>query len=403
MRRLRALLLLTLILSQCLFLSGCLSPVQLNRQAIVQGIGIDYQNGKYRLTFQVFSPSGTSGGSNIGTSADNAKLIFSEGASVSEAVQNGVRVQGKELFIGQNRIIIIGLEAAKHDLTETISYLGTNAASRQNAHVMISATTAEEIMSMKINQGILPAETLERITENARQNGLSRSIRLFELRKTLHTPHESAALPIISVKEDAKPASGGQEGEEKSDSQSLEQISPFEISETAIFSNNTLCGVLNKEQTRGMMWIRSEVENTCIRLSPTKGGSASIHIYRANAKLVPRENADNLEFDLTVTCRATKGECSSAKKVYPSEEAMLTDMEKAAETVIRQECESAFIGGAQKLHCDFLNFGNIVWQKYPSLFFTLRENWDEALSTAILNINVTVQIDRLGIEYGYEG
>ena len=69
----------------------------------------------------------------------------------------------------------------------------------------------------------------------------------------------------------------------------------------------------------------------------------------------------------------------------------------------RQECESAFIGGAQKLHCDFLNFGSIVWHKYPTLFFTLRENWDEALSTAILNINVTVQIDRLGIEYGYEG
>ena len=45
MRRSKALLLLTLILSQCLFLSGCLSPVQLNRQAIVQGIVIDYQNG----------------------------------------------------------------------------------------------------------------------------------------------------------------------------------------------------------------------------------------------------------------------------------------------------------------------------------------------------------------------
>ena len=56
MRRAKALLLLTLILSQCLFLSGCLSPVQLNRQAIVQGIGIDYQNGKYRLTFQGLFP-----------------------------------------------------------------------------------------------------------------------------------------------------------------------------------------------------------------------------------------------------------------------------------------------------------------------------------------------------------
>lgn len=402
MRRVKALLLLTLIFSQCLFFSGCLSPVQLNRQAIVQGIGIDYQDGKYRLTFQVFSPSGSSGGSNIGASADNAKLISSEGASVSEAVQNGVRVQGKELFIGQNRIIIIGLEAAKHDLTETVSYLGTNAASRQNAHVVLSATTAEEVMSMKINQGILPAEALDRITENARENGLSPSIRLFELRKTLDTRHESAFLPILSVKQDAKPASGGQEGEESGGSQSLEQISPFEINETAIFSNNAFRGTLNQEQTRGMMWIRGEVETTSIQLSPAKGGSASAHVYRADSKLVPRKDTDKPEFDLIITCRATKQDSTSAEAVYPNEETLLADMERAAEEAIRRECESAFTGGSQKLLCDFLNFGNIIWQKNPSLFYTLRENWDDALSNAILNVEVDVQIDRTGMEYGYE-
>ena len=181
MRRKKAFLLLLLILSAVFPLSGCLSPIQLNRQAIVQGIGIDYQDGKYRLTFQVFSPSDAAGGSNIGASADNAKIICSEGATVSDAVQNGVRVQGKELFIGQNRVIVLGMGAAQHDLEESIAYFGTNVASRQNAHILVSATTAEEIISMKINQGILPAETLERITENARMNGLAHSVRLFEL------------------------------------------------------------------------------------------------------------------------------------------------------------------------------------------------------------------------------
>ena len=46
MRRKKAFLLLLLILSAVFPLSGCLSPIQLNRQAIVQGIGIDYQDGK---------------------------------------------------------------------------------------------------------------------------------------------------------------------------------------------------------------------------------------------------------------------------------------------------------------------------------------------------------------------
>ena len=280
-----------------------------------------------------------------------------------------MRVQGKELFIGQNRIIIIGLEAAKHDLTETVSYLGTNAASRQNAHVVLSATTAEEVMSMRINQGILPAEALDRITENARENGLSPSIRLFELRKMLDTRHESAFLPILSIKQEAKPASAGQgegEGEGDSGSQTLEQISPFEISETA------------------------------------KGGSASAHVYRADSKLIPRKSTDKPEFDLTISCRATKQDSTSAEAVYPNEDTLLADMEKAAEETIRQECEAAFTGGSQKLLCDFLNFGNILWQKNPNLFYTLRDDWDNALSDVILNVEVDVQIDRTGMEYGYE-
>ena len=82
MRRKKAFLLLLLILSAVFPLSGCLSPIQLNRQAIVQGIGIDYQDGKYRLTFQVFSPSDAAGGSNIGASADNAKIIKSDRSHV---------------------------------------------------------------------------------------------------------------------------------------------------------------------------------------------------------------------------------------------------------------------------------------------------------------------------------
>ncbi len=75
-------------------------------------------------------------------------------------------------------------------------------------------------------------------------------------------------------------------------------------------------------------------------------------------------------------------------------------MENAAEQNIRSECDAAFADGAQALVCDFLNFGNILWQKNPSLFYTLQDNWDTALSDFILNVDVTVQIDRVGVEYG---
>lgn len=397
MRRIKAVLLF-LVLSPAFLLSGCLSPVQLNRQAIVQGVGIDYKDGNYRLTFQIFSPSGSSGGSNIGASADNAKTITAEGKTVSEAIQNGVRGQGKKLFIGQNRVIILGMEAAKHDLAGAVAYLGTNPTSRQSAHILISRTTAEEILTAKINQGILPAEALEHMTENARENGIARSVRLFELRKTLFMRHESAAIPLISYKESEKPAAAKPE-ESGGSKETIEQVSPLTIGKTALFWENTFRGELDERQTRGMMWVRDEIEKTAVQVPLPSGGSADVLIYRADTKLALEKSTPYPVFSLVVRCKATKGEIIGDRNIEQTEEARFLEMEQAAQNVIKEECEAAFSAGVQNFGCDFLNFGNILWQNDMEQFQTLLRDWNGSLKGASLHTEVTVEIERVGMSY----
>ena len=401
MHRPKALLLLCSILLS-LSCTGCLSPIQLNRQAIVQSIGIDYADDRYRLTFQIYSPA-SEAGSGISASADNAKLITADGKTVSEALQKGTRMQGKELFLGQNRILVIGFGAAKHSLAEAISYLGTTGNSRQNAHVLISSTTAESILSQKLNQGILPAEALEHLTENAFANGLARTVRLFELRKTLSIRHESAALPVISVKEEgeptaAKPEQSGQNGDSEP---KIESVSALEIGGTAIFSDDVFRGFLDAAQTRGMLWIRGEVENTAVAVDLPLDVTASVRIHHAESKLIPINTGEKLAFSLSIICDATKEDSFAAEAAYhKDEQKLLHDMSRAAEAVIREECRSVFEGAARNQLCDFLNLGNILWQRDPALFSRLREEWNSHMSEIELTTDVKVRINRVGIEYG---
>ena len=125
------------------------------------------------MTFQVFSPA-VEGGGGISATADNAKIIEASGNTVSEAVQNAMMVQGKQLFVGHNRIVILGAELAKRGLEQPLSYFSANAWSRQGVYLAVASDTANEILTAKINQGILPAETLEKIVQNAEDNGAVR-------------------------------------------------------------------------------------------------------------------------------------------------------------------------------------------------------------------------------------
>ncbi|MEG0570196.1 MAG: hypothetical protein RR497_00950, partial [Oscillospiraceae bacterium] len=93
-------------------LSSCSGSVKLSERALVQGIGIDSDGEKIVLTLQIFSPSGGNKGELAATS-ENAKLIRSTGNTLAFAIENASLTQGKEIFLGHARVIVIGEELAK--------------------------------------------------------------------------------------------------------------------------------------------------------------------------------------------------------------------------------------------------------------------------------------------------
>ena len=60
----------------CLLFSGCIKIVNLQDRAIVQGVGVDYEDGQYLITMQIFSSDGSGGQTIIDFSKQNAKVIL---------------------------------------------------------------------------------------------------------------------------------------------------------------------------------------------------------------------------------------------------------------------------------------------------------------------------------------
>ena len=87
MRKLKknALSLLASLLSLML-LSGCIPHTELDKQAIVEAIGIDYSEGKYEVTIQYFNMEGAGGNSPIDPSKANIINVSGKGDTVSTAL-----------------------------------------------------------------------------------------------------------------------------------------------------------------------------------------------------------------------------------------------------------------------------------------------------------------------------
>lgn len=387
--KVKKLALLLLIATSTLLMSGCLNAVQLNERALVQAIGIDFEDDVIKLTLQVFSPS-TGGGLNIDSASENAKIIEAEGATVSQAMQNATLIQGKQVFIGHCRVIIVGEQLAKSGLNQPLSFFSSNSDSPQNVNIMVAKEKANTILTSKINQGILPAETLEKMLLNSKENGMLEDVRLFEFLRASKSKQDAATLPIIQAVSD-----------EASEAEAIDQVSSIKISGMAVFVESVMVGEMNDSQSRGLLWIRNKIKNTTVMTKSDKYEVAALKIYKAKTRLIPTIEEDDVSFKLVVDCRASLGETLLKKGASVSIKD-IPALERSANAVIETECIDAFGQAVLGYKADIFDFGNIVWRENVDVWKTLREDWSNRLNKIKFDVECKVVVNRVGLEFNQQ-
>ncbi|MBQ8903065.1 MAG: hypothetical protein IJY73_02045, partial [Oscillospiraceae bacterium] len=103
-------------------LSGCLPHSELDKQAIVEAIGIDYSDGEYEVTVQYFNMEGTGGNAPIDSTKANVVNVSGKGESVSTALESASLKCGKSFMYVITGIVVLGKEALKTDVLKTMSF-----------------------------------------------------------------------------------------------------------------------------------------------------------------------------------------------------------------------------------------------------------------------------------------
>lgn len=375
-----------------LLFNSCVGADSLDEIAIVQSIGIDLEdNDVISLTLQIYSPQGAGSSTAIDASKNNSSIIKTKGDTISKAIQNATTLQGKNIFTGNNRIIVIGKSFAEKGLEQLFSYFNRSALTRQNTQVLMADGKASDIVGVNIYQGILAAETIEEMINNSEQNGIVYECPYYWLTKNMILNNGDGAMPIIKLEKE------GEDNEQNTESEKIQSVNKVKIDGTAILDNFKLIGEQNYDQTRGMLLIENKLKQSIVNISEKDVGIVSVKIYNCHTKIKPSIDGGGVVFNLDVDIDGILKEL-----LYPQAKElnkMLVDgIEKECEKKIKQDIEDTFNKIVKEYNSDIFNLKDLILKYETDFYKKNQDNIDDIIFNSKIKTNINIQIDRIGLE-----
>lgn len=220
-----------------LLLCGC-DATELGGRALIQAAAVDISDGEYTVSALLFSSSGGSGGE-IDPSNDNVIKVTGTGRTFSEAVDNISLTDGKEIFMSENKLLIIGAGFRREELTPLLLTAARDM--RCSLNMMVCFSEDPELLTdLHFTEGITAAEKPVSMIENAYRAGSSPRAYLLDLLNDARAGRDSL-IPMFSPARNGYGTTTDEDGE------------TVILSGAAVMSRGLLTDSLDPEQTAGRM------------------------------------------------------------------------------------------------------------------------------------------------------
>ena len=392
MKRFGKRLLALLTILPLLLLTGCIQGVQTSELALVEAVGIDRtSDGQLQLTLQIFAPRGSGSATAIDSSKNNSAILTATGNTLSEAVETANRMQGKTMFLGHNRVIVLGQSLVTESIQPILSFFDRSENTRQNARVLVSAVSAQEIVSTGLQQGILSAESLEAMIRQGEESNSAIECNYFALSMKLDDTEGSALIPVIRPLSQEETESAEQENSSSGEEGvSMAVLSQFQLEGTALIQDYTLTTVLSQEITQGLCFLLEESDSPVLVLQH-EDTTLSARLHQASSSWSVSETQAHLSI---------QAKASIDELLQPGQRESENDfsqMEQQASDEIASLCQKAYQAVAQ--------YQANVLELIDKLKWSDGETWETAstqpeefLASLPFTVDVTVTFDRTGLE-----
>jgi spore germination protein KC len=371
--------LLVLIL-QLLFATGCWDLLELNKRAIVVGLGFDSSphEDKILISAQIVVPSNVKTPQTAGGGDGQPYWIATnESTTVFEGMRAMTHVSSRKLFFPHNQIIIFGEDLAKKGIKDYLDLLMRDYEFRETNWIIVSEGKAQDILDTKTRVNNISAFFIRDLITERKFSSQAMAINIKDLARKI-TSKSTAPIASYIYLENT--------GQEKR----------LNLSRTAVFDNNmNMVGTLNNYESRGLLWVLGEVKSGIIVVeSPNGKGNYSLEILKVKSKIIPEFKDGKPTITVRVKESSNLGETSCLEDLTKPEAWEL--MDSLQNEAIHQEISIA-LDKAQELKADIFGFGEAFHKKYPRLWNEMEPNWQEIFSSLEVNIIVESKVGNPGV------
>lgn len=357
-----------------LTLTGCWDSNDAERMVYVQGLGVDYKNGKYILYVQLnnlslLAKTQSQGG---GEKPVNSEIGQASGNSVEDALFNIFKTSQRKINWGHLIYIIFTNNALNHNGLQGITDM-FDRFYQSHYHIWFYSTKKPLPNVMNIVPPINMSAYLSRLSDPDaafRQNSFIQSWDMREVIIDNYEPPNEIIIPLVSNnkndwKGDGKP-------------QNIAEIIGI-----SIIRNDTFKGTITSNDVNGYRWIQKKFKRTGLSLQ-TKDANTGVVIGKRKVKIKPIIKNSNVQFDIQLKM---KGVINKLEKNIPTSQISLE-----AEKVIKKEVLDTYRKGLE-LNVDVYRFSNILYKKNFSVWKKIQKGGKIPLTEAsIRNIDVNVMI-----------
>ena len=354
-----------------LLCTGCMKPIRINNRAIIEGIGIDIADGEYMLTLQIFSSDGGGSQTAVDVGKTNSLIVKTKGKSIAQAIDAAALKQGKQIFYGQNKIIVLSREAARAGLSEVLAFFGANLKSRPNIDLIMANGSAGEILTAKISEGVMPALAIKNMLDNSDINGTILRGDIMHAAAARQNGVTGCYMPVAAKTLDDNDDEG------------------IELLGTAIFSGGRLAGVATHSETRGILWLRDEIGETQMLVSTADGEKMSLGVDNAKTQVSVELRSGVPHFKANIK---VKSHVVEKMELSGDRQSQIAVLQAAQSAVINEECQAALRLCLKGYSADVFKFANLLEKHEPQWYKENRTNYSTLLPKFTYEIAVRAEI-----------
>ena len=349
---------------------------ELSDTMIIQGIGIDEENGNIKVTVEILNNLQSGSPNGEGNSPNKTYIFSSSGKTVSEAVNNITLKSGNTPLYAHNRVIVIGESAAEKGIEEISDFFSRDYDSNPSMLVCIAKNRkASEIIDADLLEDSVKGEVLENILKMSARQSFSPLVKSADVSGCIAEENECFCIPAVTVVK-----------RNKKNEYTLDGCGVFN-------KNNKLLFYLDKNETQGYLFLRNEVDkgNFSVEIG---NRTVSFLIVSSETKYkVKTENGYPVYYAEINTVVDINEISKNSFDVIDN--SVLNELRENAEKEIREKVEKAF----NKLtynKTDALKFGKRLSLANTRYYKEISENYESIFKNSRIATTENVTVRRTG-------